>query len=220
MIKRITTAREKYDNELAKTAKEIAKTLGPLIPPGFALNWTQGTPAFNDGSPCTFSVHEPSLKRMSQEEDNWDEYNDDENDTEDEDLDEDDDDLDENDQETSNYEDSSEEDDSEPDEMELGTALKRFGKKNKRRHYETEDYTRPINGQKDQFGRQFYEKRREYYTEQGFPEIEGYTKKQLKELVKLWDSMPEELLKTVFGDDAEVTIYPNGKFDRDDYYCE
>lgn len=64
-MRRINDARKKYESELKKlgksAAKEFAAELGPLIPEGFFLEWTQGTPSYNDGEPCTFSVYDPKL---------------------------------------------------------------------------------------------------------------------------------------------------------------
>jgi len=55
-IKKIKTARKKYDDALrALSRRKIAKALGALLPDGFALVWEQSTPGFNDGEPCTLS---------------------------------------------------------------------------------------------------------------------------------------------------------------------
>jgi hypothetical protein len=69
MLKKLADARAKYEAALEqfgeKTQKELGELLGPLIPPGWALKWTQGTPSFNDGEPCTFSVHDPYLVKVT-----------------------------------------------------------------------------------------------------------------------------------------------------------
>lgn len=172
VVKKLVDARAKYDEQLKRigknVAKEVAKEIGALLPPGYGLKWTQGTPSFNDGDPCTFSVHDPSLVRLDAEED-----------------------------ESENEE---PDDDGEtctgPDEMDLSTAVKRYGKKDK-----------PVNST---YGA---------YVEYGFPKIEGYTLETLKSLDELWHSLPEDLLQAAFGDGAEVTVKPDGKYDNDDY-CE
>lgn len=61
-IKRIQTAKKKYNEALSKLGrKAIAKALGEVIPKGFALTWSQYTPGFNDGEPCTFRLGEVHL---------------------------------------------------------------------------------------------------------------------------------------------------------------
>ncbi len=69
MIKKLTEARKAYDDQLKAlgkgVAKEIATYLAENIPPGYALKWTQGTPSFNDGEPCTFSVRDPALVKLT-----------------------------------------------------------------------------------------------------------------------------------------------------------
>lgn len=65
MITKLAKAREEYNQKLKElgdsAAQKIAEYLGPLIPPGHTLQWDQYTPYFNDGEPCTFSIHEPYL---------------------------------------------------------------------------------------------------------------------------------------------------------------
>lgn len=214
-IKRIAAAKAEYDAELAKVGKkagkELAKLLGPLIPPGFVLEWTQYTPSFNDGDPCTFRVGYPMLKRQDAEEVEEDD------DLEDgEYLPEDDDgevtDIVEGDEEVEEVEDDDGEetdDDSEFDEMELDDAVKKYGKKNKRVSFKHQEFNYKT-GKRESVTR--------YYTDHGFPAIEGYSKKELQELQKLWHSLPESFLERAFGDGARVTIYPNGKFTNDEYY--
>lgn len=61
-INKIQKAREAYDEAIAEVrADTLGKHLAELIPEGFFLTWTQGTPSFNDGEPCRFSVHTPYL---------------------------------------------------------------------------------------------------------------------------------------------------------------
>lgn len=71
-IANLNAARKKYDDELAKlgseTAQAVAEFLGEHIPPGFYVDWTQSTPSFNDGDPCTFSVHDPYVVKSTTEE--------------------------------------------------------------------------------------------------------------------------------------------------------
>ena len=77
MIEKLNTARREYNAQLAEIAKggqkEIGAFLGPLIPPGYALKWKQYTPYFNDGDACTFSVHEPYLSKVGEEDEDDDE---------------------------------------------------------------------------------------------------------------------------------------------------
>lgn len=44
------------------TAKMIADALAEFIPEGRMLVWSQYTPYFQDGDPCTFGVNEPCLQ--------------------------------------------------------------------------------------------------------------------------------------------------------------
>jgi hypothetical protein len=59
-IDRIAKARKKYEDEKKKAGKsarkEIAKYLADVLPEGFILEWSQYTPSFNDGDPCTFRL--------------------------------------------------------------------------------------------------------------------------------------------------------------------
>ena len=191
VIKKLTDARAKYDAQLEKlgdkTAKEVAKEIGKLLPDGFALKWTQDTPSFNDGDPCTFSVHDPQLIRADEEEeeDDFEDEVDTEDGEESEDSDDDDEEEPDDDGETVEY----------PDEMDLSTVVDRYGKPD----------------QKSKYGD---------WIDRGFPKIPGYTLKTLKELEKLWSSLPEDLLEAAFGDGAEVTIYPSGYYNNEEYYCE
>lgn len=65
MIKRITDAHKAYKDAKESLGGEakiaIAEHFGKLLPPGFALAWNQYTPYFNDGEPCKFSVHSPTV---------------------------------------------------------------------------------------------------------------------------------------------------------------
>lgn len=54
-LKTFLEAKKAYKKALKDATGEVQKTLQALIPPGYALYWTQGTPSFNDGDPCTFS---------------------------------------------------------------------------------------------------------------------------------------------------------------------
>ena len=61
-IDKIQKAREAYDAVIGEVRKDtLGKHLAELIPEGFFLTWTQGTPSFNDGEPCEFAVHSPYL---------------------------------------------------------------------------------------------------------------------------------------------------------------
>lgn len=65
MIKKLVDARKAYDAQLAELGKgsadAVAAHLAPKIPAGYYVTWTQGTPSFNDGDPCTFNVREAYL---------------------------------------------------------------------------------------------------------------------------------------------------------------
>lgn len=65
MIDKLNTAKKTYDAQLKEIAdqgkEEIGRHLAPLIPPGWALFWTQYTPYFNDGDACHFSVRDVYL---------------------------------------------------------------------------------------------------------------------------------------------------------------
>lgn len=66
-LKKIQTARKNYDSALSALGrKALAKELGALIPKGYAIAWTQYTPGFNDGDPCTFTMDDPSIAPIKQ----------------------------------------------------------------------------------------------------------------------------------------------------------
>lgn len=60
MIKKLNTVKKKYDALMKEAEKSAAKEIGEMfkgvLPKGYAISWTQYTPYFNDGEPCTFSV--------------------------------------------------------------------------------------------------------------------------------------------------------------------
>lgn len=68
MIAELTKARKDYQEKLAAlgsdTQKAIAEFLSPRIPEGFAVQWNQYTPYFNDGEPCTFRLGDPYLVKL------------------------------------------------------------------------------------------------------------------------------------------------------------
>lgn len=191
VIKKLTGARAKYDAQLAKlgskTAKEVAKEIGALLPDGFALKWIQGTPSFNDGEPCTFRVHDPEFIRVEENEEEEDDFEDEVDTNEGEGTDTND--------ETEDEEEPDDEPEavSYPEEMDLETVIDRYGKPD----------------QKSKYGD---------YIDEGYPKIPGYPAKTLKDLGKLWRSLPPDLLEAAFGDGAEVTVYADGKFTNDIYY--
>jgi hypothetical protein len=69
MIENLTRARAEYDAQLAAIGedaqKAVAKFFGSILPEGFAVQWSQYTPYFNDGDACTFSVCEPTVFRVA-----------------------------------------------------------------------------------------------------------------------------------------------------------
>lgn len=71
MIENLNKARKAYEGQLAELGKNaqkaVAEFLAPLIPPGYAVKWTQYTPYFNDGDACTFSVHAPYIVSVDDE---------------------------------------------------------------------------------------------------------------------------------------------------------
>ena len=62
---------EDYINQKKRFLKTVKKSGKALIAPLFKelfenaeislVRWTKGTPSFNDGEPCTFSVHDASF---------------------------------------------------------------------------------------------------------------------------------------------------------------
>jgi hypothetical protein len=70
MIEKLNAQRTAYEDTLKAASKGggegVGAFLGALIPPGHALEWTQGTPSFNDGDACKFSVHEPNLIKFGE----------------------------------------------------------------------------------------------------------------------------------------------------------
>ncbi|MGN6110090.1 MAG: hypothetical protein ACTHU0_33600 [Kofleriaceae bacterium] len=69
MIENLNKARRDYDDQLASfgsQAKEaVAAHLAAHIPEGFAVQWRQYTPYFNDGEPCTFRVRDAYLVKSA-----------------------------------------------------------------------------------------------------------------------------------------------------------
>jgi hypothetical protein len=67
MIDKLNEAKKAYDEQLknlgADLSKQVAEHLAPHIPPGYSIRWTQYTPYFNDGEPCTFGVYDLYLDR-------------------------------------------------------------------------------------------------------------------------------------------------------------
>lgn len=68
-LRKIKDAREAYHAALEENggeagANKLAAHLGAFVPAGYVLRWTQGTPSFNDGEPCTFSVGDAHLAPM------------------------------------------------------------------------------------------------------------------------------------------------------------
>jgi hypothetical protein len=66
-LKTFLEAKKAYKEALKDATGEVQKTLQALIPPGYALYWTQGTPSFNDGDPCTFSQGDAYLVKLPAE---------------------------------------------------------------------------------------------------------------------------------------------------------
>lgn len=71
-IKEIVTA---YNNNIKIAEKKLHRTCRPLIEEAFKeifdsvpqlqqFSWTQGTPGFNDGDPCYFSVHSDDIEML------------------------------------------------------------------------------------------------------------------------------------------------------------
>lgn len=192
IIDNINTKRREYEEALAQmnnnAAGQIAAELGPLVPPGYALTWTQYTPHFNDGSPCYFGVHEPYLVRDKREKDEEDE--------------------------SPEAQEANESGDG-PDRMELGTCIDRYGKPNEAKSYQTNDYSKQISPRGEWPVK--YEQKTVNYIDYGFPAIEGFSAEKLEELASLIDALPQDMLEKAFGDGVEVLIYPDGTFSNDDY---
>lgn len=192
IIDNINTKRREYDEALAQMGKdvaaEIAAELAPLIPPGYALRWTQYTPHFNDGSPCYFSVHEPYLVRDKREKD---------------------------DDETPEAREANEEG-SGPARMELGTCIDRYGKPDEAKSYETNDYSKSPISKPGEWPQKYHQKTVNYI-DYGFPAIEGFPVSKLEQLADVVASVPEDMMERAFGDGVEVLVYPDGTFTNDDY---
>lgn len=61
-LKTLMARLQESQKKLSEEAREqVAKTIGEILPDGSRLEWYQYTPYFNDGEPCTFSVHKPTL---------------------------------------------------------------------------------------------------------------------------------------------------------------
>jgi hypothetical protein len=76
MIENLNKAREAYEAQLKGLGKQaknaVVEFLAPHIPAGCELYWTQYTPYFNDGEACTFSVNEPKLRKIEENNDDSD----------------------------------------------------------------------------------------------------------------------------------------------------
>lgn len=57
-LKTFLGAKRKYHAEMKAASKTLEAELQALIPEGYAVYWTQGTPSFSDGDPCVFSQGE------------------------------------------------------------------------------------------------------------------------------------------------------------------
>lgn len=55
---KVKEARKEYNAEAKKYLDKAIKDLFIKHPELYAVKWNQYTPHFNDGEPCTFSVHE------------------------------------------------------------------------------------------------------------------------------------------------------------------
>lgn len=203
MIEKLQKSRAVYNEDLAKFGEdaqtEFGEILGPLIPPGWALQWTQGTPGFNDGEPCTFSAHEPKLVRAPRDEDDEDADDSDENGGERWDLD----------SAIKKYgladkEESYETDDYSKPIYDKPTPLAPRG------YGAYGDKRGTLKG---------YEKKTEKYTTHGFPAIAGWSKAKLKELSAAFD-YDDDILERVFGDGSRITITSDGAVTVGEYYCE
>lgn len=62
---KINEAKEVYDTLVDSVTDvdkaQLFKSIFEKYPMVSSISWRQGTPSFNDGEPCTFSVHEPSV---------------------------------------------------------------------------------------------------------------------------------------------------------------
>lgn len=167
MIKNLNAARAEYDRQLkeagAQAKDAVGAFLGEHIPAGFAVQWTQYTPYFNDGEACTFSVHEPALVKVSADEDPED---------------------------MPRYV-----EDSDTVHVMLSSySIERYGWEGKRettrKNYRGEDYV---------------------YTVEGDGTIEGLTLEQVKAVEAAWRELPEDLLKSAFGDHVRCRVYSDGR---------
>ena len=53
---------KKLKEEGAEALKEVLREFFAKFPEARAIRWRQYTPYFNDGDPCSFSVHEPFIQ--------------------------------------------------------------------------------------------------------------------------------------------------------------
>lgn len=67
MQSEMASVRAKFQKQAQDLFKEITKEVFEKNPVITAIIWTQFTPYFNDGDPCSFSVHEPYFTNANDE---------------------------------------------------------------------------------------------------------------------------------------------------------
>jgi hypothetical protein len=60
-----------FGDKISDFVLDSFKTLREQAPEITRIYWTQGTPSFNDGEPCYFSVHDPEFYLEDAEEESW-----------------------------------------------------------------------------------------------------------------------------------------------------
>jgi hypothetical protein len=199
MLKRITDAKKKYDAELKKAGKnvkkEIAKSLGALVPEGFFLEWDQYTPYFNDGEPCVFSINTPWLKSVKPMPDAPEGVK-----TDDEDDDE------------TAEEPTLEGDVAGPDEVFEAEAEDQDDGESAERDVEEAEERDWGDYEEDAGTFELWDAK---FIKAADLNAVGVKKKQVKALLAAFKELPEEVLQSAYGDHVAIRIYADGT-----YRCE
>lgn len=79
IIENIQKAREAYEAALSEASEGLQESIAEFLADALskapeqyvAIRWSQYTPYFNDGEPCTFSVRDPFCITEDQEDERW-----------------------------------------------------------------------------------------------------------------------------------------------------
>lgn len=69
--KELSELRSTFGGKISDYVLDSFKALISEAPEIVSITWTQGTPSFNDGEPCYFSIHDPDFYLEDSEEESW-----------------------------------------------------------------------------------------------------------------------------------------------------